>query len=48
MPSSKELSQEFRFQVIQIITENIQQKLRENGIYVETVERIRIDSQISI
>ncbi len=48
MQSSRELSQEFRFKVIQIIIENIHQKLLENGIDVETVERIRIDSQISI
>ncbi len=48
MPSAGDLSQEFRLQIIGIISENIHHKLLENGINYDTVDRILIDSQISI
>ena len=48
MPSAGELSKEFRLQIIKIISENIRQKLLDNAIDYEVVDRISIDSQISI
>ncbi|MGK7876218.1 MAG: hypothetical protein AB4426_23850 [Xenococcaceae cyanobacterium] len=48
MPSARELSKEFRLQIIKIIEEDIYQKLLDNGIYSEIVDLIWIDSQISI
>jgi MscS family membrane protein len=48
MASTGELSKEFRLQIIRIISENIRQKLLENAIDYEIVDRIWIDSQISI
>ncbi len=48
MPSAGELSKDFRKQIIEIIGENIDQKLREHGIQYETVDKIWIDSRISI
>jgi MscS family membrane protein len=48
LPSTGELSQEFRLQIIRIVGENIKEKLLEKGIDYEMVEPILIDSQISI
>ncbi len=48
MPSAGKLSKEFRLQILQIIGENIRQKLLENGIGYEIGDLIWIDSQISI
>ena len=48
MPSAGELSTEFRRQILEIIGENIRQKLLENAISYEIVDDIWIDSQISI
>lgn len=46
--SAGESSRDFRLQIINIIGENIQQKLMDNGIEFEIVDRVWIDSQISI
>lgn len=43
-----ELSQEFRRQIINIVGENIQQKLLDNEIGFKIVDQISIDSRISI
>ena len=48
LPSAGELSKDFRRQIIEIIRENIHQKFLANGLEYEIVERIWIDSQISI
>ena len=48
MPSAGELSKEFRMQILQIIGDNIRQKLLDNGIGYEIGDLIWIDSQISI
>lgn len=48
IPSAGELSQEFRRQIIHIIGESIQQKLMDKKINFEIVDRVWIDSKISI
>ncbi|HEY9639636.1 MAG TPA: mechanosensitive ion channel domain-containing protein [Coleofasciculaceae cyanobacterium] len=48
IPFSGELSQEFRRQIVHIIGENIRQKLLDNEIGFEIVDRVWVDSKISI
>jgi MscS family membrane protein len=48
MPLAGDTSEEFRLQIIKIVAENIHQKLLDRGIEYEIVDRILIDSQISI
>ena len=48
IPLAGESSKEFRLQIINIVGENIRQKLLEHGINHEIVDRVLIDSQISI
>lgn len=48
IPLAGESSKEFRLQIINIIGENIRQKLLEHEINHEIVDRVLIDSQISI
>ena len=48
MLSAGESSKAFRLQLIEILRENIDQKLLDNGISCKLVDRIWIDSQISI
>ena len=48
MSSTGKLSKEFRMQILEIIRENIHQKLLDNGIDYEIVDLIWIDSEISI
>ena len=48
IPLAGESSKEFRLQIINIIGENIRQKLLEHEINHEIVDHVLIDSQISI
>jgi len=46
--SAGELSKEFRIQIINVVGENIRQKLLENDINYQVVDQVWIDSHISI
>jgi MscS family membrane protein len=48
MATTNESSKEFKLQIMKIVSDNVRQKLLEHGINYEVVDRIWIDSKISI